>query len=278
VAAVAALAPAATPGAGRGLLRIADVSKDFVSERGVVEALSACSLSIAEGEFVCVVGPSGCGKSTLLRLIGGLTQPSSGQIFLDGIPVARPSARMTFVFQRPVLLPWFSVLGNVLLPIRLAGGRIREAEPKARALLDRVGLRGFEDRFPRELSGGMQQRAALARALVTEPSVLLMDEPFAALDALTREHMAVELQRIISLGSVTTIFITHSIPEAALLGDRVVVLSGRPGHVVEDLRVPLARPRTMEVAKDPAYIEVTTRVRRALEQGSDLAWAGNPPS
>lgn len=257
------------------LLHVQDVEKTFASERGRVRALAACDFAVNRGEFVCLVGPSGCGKSTLLRLMGGLIGPTYGAVHLKGRVVDGPDDDMSFLFQKPVLLPWLSVMANVLLPIRIHGGDSKKYGEQARALLELVGLEGFERNFPRELSGGMQQRVALARALVTDPLVLLMDEPFAALDALTRERMAVELQRIIAENQKTTVFVTHSISEAAMLADRIIVLSARPGTVVEDIRVALPRPRLLEATETPTYLEAVRRARAALERGSAMG-SGEP--
>jgi len=250
------------------LLRVDRVSKQFAQDEGVLSALEDCSLDVHRGEFVCLVGPSGCGKSTLLNMVGGLLEPTDGQVLLNGTPVSGPDEHMSYVFQQPVLLPWFSVIDNVLLPMRLAGRDSEEVRKFARALLTLVGLEGFERSFPRQLSGGMQQRAGFARALVTKPLIILMDEPFAALDALTREYMAVELQAIIAENEKTTLFVTHSISEAALLVDRVVVMSARPGRIIEQVPVPMPRPRTLAVTETPEYLEVVRRVREALERGN----------
>ena len=209
------------------MIRLEGVGKRFA--RGDVEALRDVSLNVAPGEFVAIVGASGCGKSTLLRLVAGLVPASSGRVVLDGTPVVGPRADTAMVFQAPTLLPWADVLRNVTFPLRLmkqAGG---DTEARARALLETAGLKGFENRLPKELSGGMQQRVAICRALLQQPRVLLMDEPFGALDALTREEMSIELLRIWSGLRMAVLFVTHSISEAVLLADRVVVMSPRPG-------------------------------------------------
>jgi NitT/TauT family transport system ATP-binding protein len=212
-----------------------------------------------------VVGRSGCGKSTLLRIVAGLIPASAGSVSIGGIPVTAPRRDVGFVFQRPALLPWRTVLQNVVLPVELAGGNRRAAGEHARSLLELVGLEGFEDRRPWELSGGMQQRAAMCRSLVSDPAVLLMDEPFAALDALTREELSLELQRIWSEHRKTIVFVTHSIQEAVVLSDRVIVLSPRPGRVAREVVVDAPRPRDFaSVEHDPAVQRATDEVRALL--------------
>jgi NitT/TauT family transport system ATP-binding protein len=212
---------------------------------GTVEALHDIDLKIEEGEFVAVVGRSGCGKSTLLRLVAGLLAPTYGEIQVGGERVTRARRDIAMLFQRPALLPWRSVLDNVLLPaeiFRLGRSALRE---RALGLLEMVGLAGFEKRLPHELSGGMQQRVALCRSLLTGPRVLLMDEPFSALDALTREDLSAELQRIHMENRATIMFVTHSIDEAVLLADRVVVLTARPGRIEEIVDIDIPRPRSL---------------------------------
>lgn len=225
------------------------VGQVFQTEGGPVEALRDVTLSVKRHEFVAVLGPSGCGKSTLLRLTAGLLFPSSGTVRVFGRPVSEPRDDIGIVFQKPTLLPWASTEDNVGFPARHKYGRISsEDRLKARALIATVGLGGFEARLPDQLSGGMQQRVGIARALFMDPDILLMDEPFSALDALTREEMGFELLSIWEKRRKTVLFITHSINEAALLADRVLVMADRPGHIIADLEVPLARPRTLETA------------------------------
>ena len=226
------------------MIELSGVSRGFRSRHGTVQALRAIDLSIGEGEFVAVIGRSGCGKSTLLRMIAGLIPPSTGQVSVAGTPVAAPRHDIALMFQRPALLPWRSVRDNVLLPAEIRGTKNAEARQRAAQLLDRVGLAGFQQRLPHELSGGMQQRVALCRALIQQPRVLLMDEPFSALDALTREELAGELQRVHMELACTTVLVTHSIQEAVLLADRVVVLSQRPGSIRQVLDVKIPRPRS----------------------------------
>jgi NitT/TauT family transport system ATP-binding protein len=233
---------------------------------GTVEALRSIDLTIDEGEFVCVVGPSGCGKSTFLRLIAGLDGLSQGSLKLGGHAIAGPSSEVGVVFQSANLLPWLNIIRNVQLPLRVGPQRQRHIDDKASALLDMVGLAGFEDKYPYELSGGMQQRAAICRALLRDPKVLLMDEPFGALDALTRERMSLELQKIWIANRKTVFFITHSIAEAVFLADRVLVMSPRPGRILKDFRIDLARPRSFaHTPAEPEYIEATREIRSLLD-------------
>jgi NitT/TauT family transport system ATP-binding protein len=210
-----------------------------------VEALRDIYLEVADGEFVAVVGRSGCGKSTLLRLVSGLLPASAGEVTVSGERVTKPRRDIAMMFQKPALLPWRSVLDNVLLPVQIFGWRKAAHRQRAHELLELTGLSGFEKRLPHELSGGMQQRVALCRSLIANPRVMLMDEPFSALDALTREELSGELQRVHMELSTTIIFVTHSIDEAVLLADRVVVLSSRPGQIREVLDIKIPRPRTL---------------------------------
>jgi len=227
------------------MIQLDDVSRVFTGRSGTVEALRGVSLRVADGEFVAVVGRSGCGKSTLLRLIAGLLPATAGRIEVAGEPVVKPRRDVAMMFQRPALLPWRSVLDNVLLPVQIFGWRRAEYRDRAQQLLALTGLTGFEKRLPHELSGGMQQRVALCRALIGRPRVMLMDEPFSALDPLIREELAGELQRVHMEQEATTVFVTHSIDEAVLLADRVVVLTPRPGRVREIIEVRIPRPRTL---------------------------------
>jgi NitT/TauT family transport system ATP-binding protein len=227
------------------MIRMVGVSQTFNGRHGHVDALHDIHLDVADGEFVAVVGRSGCGKSTLLRIAAGLLRPTLGEVYFDGERVTKPRRDIAMVFQRPALLPWRSVLGNVLLPAEFLGLRRSAHRTRAMELLEKVGLAGFHKRLPHELSGGMQQRVALCRSLLTHPKALLMDEPFSALDVLTREELSGELQRIHMEHSATILFVTHSINEAILLADRVVVLTPRPGQVLKMLEVRIPRPRTL---------------------------------
>ena len=227
------------------MIRLSGVSRTFDGRSGRVEALRGIDLDVAEGEFVAVLGRSGCGKSTLLRMIAGLLPLSEGEITVAGAPITRPRRDIAMLFQRPALLPWRSVLDNVLLPVEIFGWSRAKHRERARQLLEMAGLGGFEKRLPHELSGGMQQRVSLCRSLIGEPRVMLMDEPFSALDALTREELSGELQRVHMETKATIVFVTHSIDEAVLLADRVVVLSPRPGRIRKVVEVDIPRPRTL---------------------------------
>lgn len=245
------------------MIQLAGVSMVFRTRRGEVEALRDIDLTVGPGEFVAIVGRSGCGKSTLLRLVAGLLTPTAGEVIVDGVPVTRPRRDLAMVFQRPALLPWRSVLDNVLLPAEIFGLGRREYRMRALELLDLVGLDGFHTRSPHELSGGMQQRVALCRSLLCEPQAMLMDEPFSALDALTREELSVQLQRIHMEHKATILFVTHSIDEAILLADRVVVLTPRPGRVTTILEVGIPRPRTLGRT---AHLEDVARLSAELHE------------
>src|SRR5215475_1445667 len=237
---------------------------------GPVEALAAITLKVGTGEFVSLVGPSGCGKSTLLRIVAGLRPATAGTVTVAGRVVRKPVADVGMVFQAPVLLKWRSILQNVLLPAELAGKNAGALQARAERLLDMAGLKGFGDKLPRELSGGMQQRAALCRALLLDPPLLLMDEPFGALDAMTRDDMALELLRIWGEHDLsrearkTVLFVTHSIAEAVFLSDRVLVMSPRPGRIAADLAIDLPRPRTVELRASEAFGTLSLEIFRVL--------------
>lgn len=250
------------------LITVEEVSKRFGRRRDQVAALSDVSLSIEDGAFITILGPSGCGKSTLLRLMAGLSSPTDGRICLQGKEIVAPDPRTGMVFQQPVLLRWRNVLRNVLLPAEILGLDISEHRARAQALLEMAGLQGFEKRMPYELSGGMQQRVALCRALVFDPAVLLMDEPFGALDALTREEMALELLRIWEFERKTVIFVTHDISEAIMLGDHVVVMSPRPGRIAEIVPVDLPRPRGADVQYSEEFQNLSHHLRDLVSNRS----------
>ncbi len=242
-------------------ITVKNLSKLYPTRGTSVSALEAISFGVGEGEFIAVVGPSGCGKSTLLKILSGILPPSSGEAFLGGTRIAGPRRDIGVVFQSPVLFPWRTVLDNVLLPVDVQGLERARYTKVAMDLLALVGLQGFEQRYPWELSGGMQQRVAITRALVHDPGMLLMDEPFGALDAMTREHMNLELQRIWMEKKKTVLFITHSIPEAVFLADRVLVMTPRPGRIMDDLRVEIPRPRSLDVMATPAFGALVKQIR-----------------
>ncbi|MET4575959.1 ABC transporter ATP-binding protein [Ottowia thiooxydans] len=254
-------------------IEIDDVHMVYQAESGPVEALRGINLSINRGEFVSLVGPSGCGKSTLLRCIAGLRPVTGGRIVVDGAPVVKPIPKVGMVFQTAIMLKWRTVLDNVLLPTELYGLKPADFRDRAHDLLKLVGLGDFAKKRPGELSGGMQQRASLCRALILDPPILLMDEPFGALDAMTRDEMNLELLRIwgeqrISEGAErkTVIFVTHSIPEACFLSDRVVVMSPRPGRVASIKPVQLPRPRTVATRVSPELGRMTLELYNDLTQ------------
>jgi NitT/TauT family transport system ATP-binding protein len=250
------------------VIRLEHVTRVFASRDGDdIVALEDVSLEIARNAFVCLVGPSGCGKSTLLRLVAGLVPVTRGTITIDGAAVTEPRADIGIVFQAPTLLPWATVLDNILFPLRMMERIAPDSRERAMELIRLVGLEGFENSYPRELSGGMQQRAGICRALVHDPAILLMDEPFGALDALTREELTLELLRIWSERPKTVVFVTHSISEATLLADRVVVMSPRPGRVVEIIDVALPRPRDFDMQGHPAFQSCAHRVRGRIFGG-----------
>ncbi len=251
---------------------ISGVSKFYEMRDGnELTALERIDMKIAPGEFVAIVGPSGCGKSTLLSLVAGIASVSTGRIEVNGAEVRRAHPRVGVVFQRDLLLYWRDVLDNVLLPIEMKGWKKRDYSDRAVQLLDQVGLAGFQRKFPGELSGGMRQRVAICRALVQEPGLLLMDEPFGALDALTREQMLTDLQSIWQRLKNTVIFITHSIEEAVFLADRVAVMSPRPGRIELDRRVAIERPRTWKTRSSAEFVNYMTEIREIFERRGVLA-------
>lgn len=245
-------------------IKIQGVHKTYLTRTGRTVALQDIDLTIGADEFVALVGASGCGKSTLLGLVSALIKPSKGKILIDGVALSGPSRDVGIVFQQAVLLPWRNVLENVLLPAEILGLDMKKARERAHQLLELVGLAGFEKRGPHELSGGMQQRAAICRGLIHNPSVLLMDEPFAALDALTREELGFELLRIWAVEKKTIVFVTHNISEAILLSDRVVAMSPRPGRISEIIEVDLPRPRTIDMEFTQQFKGYSDRIRTVI--------------
>jgi len=252
------------------LIAVEGISRIFTSGARPVHALERVSFDVQAGNFVSIVGPSGCGKSTLLKIISGLLPPSSGVISINGRRVDEPLENVGMVFQAPVLLKWRSVLGNILLPVEFAKLDIAGHLERAHALIKLVGLVGFEEMYPHQLSGGMQQRVSLCRALVTDPQLLLMDEPFGALDAMTRDELDLELLRIWEERRKTVLFVTHSIQEAVFLSDLVFVMSARPGRLLEQLRIDLPRPRTMEMMSAAKFGEYTLKIRGLLNAASGV--------
>jgi NitT/TauT family transport system ATP-binding protein len=234
-------------------LRLQGLSKVYATHDGPVRALDQVSVSERRGEFLSILGPSGCGKSTLLMIAAGLISPSSGLVVIDGAPVRQPRTDIGIVFQSPVLLEWRTALGNVLLQAEAKKLERQGAQRRARELLASVGLAGFEDKYPHELSGGMRQRVSLCRALIHNPPLLLMDEPFGALDALTRDQLVLDLQKIRDERRMTVLFITHSVPEAVFLSDRVVVMTPRPGRIDRVIDIDLPRPRTLAMRETAEF-------------------------
>jgi NitT/TauT family transport system ATP-binding protein len=242
-------------------VELLDVSKTYATADGPVPALERVSLSVAEGEFVSIVGPSGCGKSTLMLIAAGLVTPSSGAVRIGGREVSGPYGNVGIVFQDATLYEWRRVLENVLLPVQIQGLDSKKFRQRGLELLERVGLAGFERKYPYQLSGGMRQRVALCRALVHDPALLLMDEPFGALDALTRDQMNLELQSLWQAHRKTVLFITHSISEAVLLSDRVIVMSPRPARIGADIEIRLPRPRTLDFEDTPEFGRYARQIR-----------------
>ena len=251
-------------------IRIEGLSKTFGSARDGVLALDNIDFSIRRGSFVTIVGPSGCGKSTLLRILAGLLDYDVGRVTLDGQPIHGTRRDVGVVFQGSILLPWRTILDNVLLPAEVLGLDTKKARDRAMQLLHTVRLDGFEHKLPRQLSGGMQQRASIARALLHDPKILLMDEPFGALDAMTRERMNLELQRIWMESGKTVVLITHSIPEAVFLGDTVFVMSARPGKLEQVLRIDLPRPRGMEAMSHPVFASAAASIRERFSHAASF--------
>ena len=267
-------APVKAPITGAAELELRDVDKIYKGRRGATtEALRGISLAVRAGEFVSLVGRSGCGKTTLLRILAGLVSPTSGHVLIGGQNLWKgggrdPEALEKFgmVFQEANLFPWYSVADNISLPLRMRGVGKRERLDRAHELAELVGLTGFERSYPRELSGGMRQRVAIARALSIRPKLLLMDEPFGALDALTRERMNLELQRIALATEATVVFVTHDITEAVFLGDRVVHLTPRPGRIRQIKTVDFARPRSIDLETEPEFGAIVRELRHALDE------------
>jgi NitT/TauT family transport system ATP-binding protein len=265
----------ATPALGP-LVSVTDVQKTYFARQGAVQAVASASIDVARGEFVSLLGPSGCGKSTLLMMIAGLERPTGGSILLGGTEVREPRREIGIIFQDATLLPWKSALDNVLFPIRILKLPIEPYRRRARELLAMVGLSDFENKKPSQLSGGMRQRVAICRALIHDPDILLMDEPFSALDAITRDQMNVALSEILETYKKTVIFVTHSIREAAFLSDRVLVMGGRPSTIVLDMKMPFERPRRFEIEETPEFTAVCRKLRLTIEEAHSGASAHSP--
>ena len=248
------------------LVRIDKVEKTYAGRQAPVRAVASASLEVGRGEFVSLLGPSGCGKSTLLMMIAGLETPTAGSIMLDGRPVTAPRRDIGIIFQDATLLPWKRALENVLFPARILKLPLAKYRERAHELLAMVGLTGFENKKPSELSGGMRQRVAICRALIHDPAILLMDEPFSALDAITRDQMNAALAEIMERTGKTVVFVTHSIREAAFLSDRVVVMGGRPSHVILDMPMPFPRPRRFDIEDSTEFNAICRRLRLTIEE------------
>jgi NitT/TauT family transport system ATP-binding protein len=261
---------AISDGAAASCIEASGVSKIYRSgSAAAVEAVSSVSFSVPRGQFVAILGPSGCGKSTLLMMVGGLEPVSAGSILVDGAPMTGPRTSIGIMFQDPTLLPWKSALDNVLFPIRVLKRPAETYRRTARDLLERVGLDGFEHKKPHELSGGMRQRVAICRTLVYEPDLLLMDEPFSALDAISRDEMNELLLDLWQQYRKTALFVTHSIREAVLLADRVLVMTKRPATIIEDLAIPFARPRAVSIGESREFNEICGHLRERIEESHD---------
>lgn len=255
---------------GAPVYELTHVSKTYARNR--VVALEDVSLTLNKGSFTSVIGSSGCGKSTLLKIMAGLIPPSKGRVVLQGHPVTGPRRDIGMMFQQATLFPWKTAVENIVLPIEIRDGKAaaKQAMEKAHELLNIVGLKGFENVYPNELSGGMAQRASICRMLITEPAVLLLDEPFSALDELSRDMMNMELQRICREQDATAFLVTHSIQEAVILSDEIVVMKPRPGRIAEIVEVDLPRPRTLDMMTTPKFGKIVDHIRGMLDKGEDM--------
>lgn len=265
----AAAPTALQPALGTPVYQLRNVSRSF----GRVKALDTVNLDLRKGSFSSVIGPSGCGKSTLLKIMAGVTPPSTGSVMLEGAPVMGPRKEIGMMYQQATLFPWLTAIENVLLPIKIREGKAAAAARKdqAKSLMDLVGLTGFENAYPSQLSGGMAQRTSICRMLITQPQVLLLDEPFSALDELVRDFMNIELQRICLSTNATAFLITHSIPEAVLLSDVVYIMSSRPGRFVEAVDIDLPRPRTLDMMTSTQFGDYVRYIRNRLDLGATAA-------
>jgi len=254
-------------------IRLDQVGKTYRTRTGPVHAVAQASFDVSQGEFVSLLGPSGCGKSTLLMMVAGLEQPSAGSLGFRGQPILGPRSDNGIIFQDATLLPWKSVIDNVLFPIDILKRPRADYEGRALELIARVGLRGFERKKPHELSGGMRQRVAICRALIHDPPVLLMDEPFSALDAITRDQMNIVLAEMLETYNKTVLFVTHSIREAVYLSDRVLVMSGRPSTITLDLKIDFPRPRSPDIEDAPRFRELVRVLRKSIEHAHEATSA-----
>ena len=259
----------AAPGAAPWVVEARDLSLTFETADGPVYALSQVNLQIGQGDFVSFIGPSGCGKTTLLRVIADLEQPTEGTITVEGVSPheARQRRIYGYVFQAPALYPWRSIQRNVTLPLEIMGVPKAERQERAKRYLELVNLGGFEKKFPWQLSGGMQQRASIARALCFDPDLLLMDEPFGALDEIVRDHLNEQLLQLWDKTAKTVVFVTHSIPEAVFLSNKIVVMSPRPGRIIDVIETDFPRDRSLDIRETPEFLEVAHRVREGLREG-----------
>lgn len=255
---------------GAPVYELTRVSKTYA--RNLVVALTDVNLTLNQGSFTSVIGSSGCGKSTLLKIMAGLIPPTKGRVVLQGEPVRGSRRDIGMMFQQATLFPWKTAVENIVLPIEIRDGKAaaKQAMDKAHGLMDIVGLKGFENVYPNELSGGMAQRTSICRMLITEPAVLLLDEPFSALDELSRDMMNMELQRICLEQNATAFLVTHSIQEAVILSDEIVVMKPRPGRIAEIVKVDLPRPRTLDMMTSPKFGEIVDRIRQMLDKGEDM--------
>jgi NitT/TauT family transport system ATP-binding protein len=260
------------------LVSVTDVQKTYFTRQAPVQAVASASVNVARGEFVSLLGPSGCGKSTLLMMIAGLEQPTGGSILLGGSEVRKPRRDIGVIFQDATLLPWKSAIENVLFPVRILKLPMEVHRQRAQELLNMVGLSGFEHKKPSQLSGGMRQRVSICRALIHDPDILLMDEPFSALDAITRDQMNVALSEILETYKKTVIFVTHSIREAAFLSDRVVVMGGRPSTIMLDMKMPFQRPRRFEIEETPEFAKVCRKLRLTIEEAHNNPLSAQNPA
>jgi NitT/TauT family transport system ATP-binding protein len=248
----------------KNYIEVRNVSKTYVSKKSTTEALRCVTLDVYENEFVSMLGRSGCGKTTLLKIIGGILPKTGGEVLIDGTPVTGPVRNLGMVFQSPTLLKWRSTLKNILLPLEILDLNVENYIEKAKSLVNLTGLEGFEQSFPSQLSGGMQQRVSLCRSLIFDPSLLLMDEPFGALDALTRDEMNLQLTELLEKEQKTVLFVTHNIPEAIFLSDRVIVMTPRPGKVREIVDIDLPRPRKLEHRYRKRFVELSEKIRKLV--------------